>query len=238
VPALISHFFSNNPDETLYTTSKRIVRPPGLIPLDEASKLAELDPIWAERGKAIQSYALLEQSLCSLMEHLGDIPESVAPIIFYKITSTGVRKAIIEKLLHRKHGSKFNLFWNQYLESLRPIDIKRNQIVHWLSVSNVKVDSESTLHSGVMLVPPNFHAASEDGPHLTTKDLKAFSKKCSDFADLATIFWKINTRPYEFTSTESWMKIFQQPLIYPLPEDHLLFQTRATPQTQPLSLPE
>jgi hypothetical protein len=52
------------------------------MPLDAALKLAENDPIWTNRGQAIQSYAILEQSLCHALAQLGDMKEDVALSIF------------------------------------------------------------------------------------------------------------------------------------------------------------
>ena len=55
----------------------------------------------------------------------------VAGVIFFKISSTAVRIAIMEKLIHDRHGPRYNLFWNAFLKQLRQIDTKRNEIVHW-----------------------------------------------------------------------------------------------------------
>ena len=116
--------------------------------------LLERDELWAERGKAIQSYALLEQSLSMLFSQLSDTTESVAATIFYKITSTAARNAIIEKLLRQKYSAKFNLFWNSYLRLLKPIDIKRNEIVHWIAASISRLDDTGTIICGTILIPP------------------------------------------------------------------------------------
>ena len=157
VPRLISHtFIGGNWDSSYYNTTDPCGPRPGGLDNSILEQLAEIDPIWAERGKAIQSYALLEQSLCDLFGFLSDTKDEIAATIFYKITSTGSRNAILDKLLRRKFGNKYNLFWNIYLKSLRPIDTRRNEIVHWLSAAITGLDRDSIIHCGVVLVPAKY----------------------------------------------------------------------------------
>lgn len=77
---------------------------PPTIALDEVSRVLDVDPFWAVRAKAIQSYASLEQSLCGLFASLGDIAPPVAGIIFFKISSADSRNKIIEKLFRHKYS--------------------------------------------------------------------------------------------------------------------------------------
>jgi hypothetical protein len=229
VRTLISHFFPNHPDASLYTVTDDTVRhDPPRLDQQFVRQLAEMDPIWAERGKAIQSYAQLEQSLCFLMETLGDMPKGVAPIIFYKITSAKARAAIIDKMLARKYGHKYNLFWNAYLKSLHPIDTKRNEIVHWLSASVGKLNEDGKICAGVVLVPPNFHAYKLDSPRLRISELQQFSEKCEIYWRLCNTFCIVNHPDFSEEKADAWLHIFQQPFLYPLPEDHLLYKSLAT----------
>ncbi|HMC13564.1 MAG TPA: hypothetical protein VKG67_04395, partial [Gallionellaceae bacterium] len=101
------------------------------IALKEASKVLDQDPFWAVRAKAIENYASLEQSQCRLLAALGNIEPEVAGIIFFKISSTDSRNKIIEKLFRRKYQGQYNLFINSLVSQLKPINIKRNEIVHW-----------------------------------------------------------------------------------------------------------
>ena len=197
------------------------------------NQLADSDPIWAERGKAIQAYALLEQALCELMQDLSGTNAEAASIIFYKITSTGSRNAIIEKLLRRKHGKKYNLFWNSYLKELRPIDIRRNEIVHWLSASLSATDYTGAIICGVILIPPGAHAFSHDADHISSLDLQNFSTKCDEFARLCRIFIRVSNLNRAQDGFDTWLDIFQKPFLYPLPKDHLLSQMSSAQHTQP-----
>lgn len=230
-------FLVGSDDPELYTMSDGVKRPKRELPIEEVMNWAESDPIWANRGKAIQGYAQLESSLCSMMAELGGIPRETSLTIFFKITSTGSRNSILEKLLHAKHGSKFNLFWNCFFKELRPIDTKRNEIVHWLAAANANLDAENVLHVGVTLIPPSSASSQIAGPilKLTSKDLIAFAKKCDDFSRLANMFLASTSPSYgaDPESMKPWLDIFQQPLVYPLPEDHLLFQKPQVPDNQP-----
>src|SRR3990167_130630 len=199
-----------NPD--LYSLTDNTQRTDNNIPLDAVIAMAEMDPIWAHRGKAIQGYAQLESALCFLMSSLGNIPLPTATTIFYKITSTGSRNSILEKLLHEKHGSKFNLFWNAYFKELRPIDLKRNEIVHWLAAANAALNVDNMLIVGVTLIP-TASVGNADTTGITSTELIAFQTKCDEFARLAAMF-VMATQPESGTapdSMEPWLDIFQQP---------------------------
>jgi hypothetical protein len=108
--ALISTFLVGSEDSKLYSITDGIVRLDKNIPLDDALKLGEQDPIWVNRGKAIQSYAMLEQSLCLLLAGLAAVDLETAGTIFYKITNTGSRSGILERLLQKNTGQSSTLF--------------------------------------------------------------------------------------------------------------------------------
>jgi hypothetical protein len=85
------------------------------IDMTEVIKIAELDEFWSVRGKAIQSYANLEQALLTLFASLSGLKHDAAAIIMFKITSVDARSSILEKLFRRRFGSKFNLFRNSLI---------------------------------------------------------------------------------------------------------------------------
>lgn len=209
---------------SLYT----IVDPEGKrrenVDLNYVRLLVENDPLWAERGKAIQSYALLEQALSMLFANLSDTTEVVAATIFYRITSYGARTAIIEKLLHQKHQSKYNLFWNSYKKHLKPVDTKRNEIVHWVCAVIAKLNDDGIITCGLILIPSNVHSFFPEMTFLSMSDLVEFSSKCDVFSRLCNIFRRVIQDDKEQLSFDAWLHIFQQPLTYPLPRDHLLYK--------------
>jgi hypothetical protein len=226
ISQLISHFLLSSPIENHYSMTDGIVRRDRNIPLDDALKLAQQHPIWANRGKAIQSYAILEQSLSRALADLGDMARETAATIFYKITNTDSRRNILEKLLHKKYGTRFNAFWNAYLKELRYIDLKRNAIVHWLSVMYVALNTDNVMIIGIELIPPSY-TGGEPSEHITSDDLTAFAQKCDVFGRLCGMFVSATSdklMPDEIRS--SWLEICQQPLVYPLPVGHPLLTAK------------
>jgi hypothetical protein len=161
--------------------------------------------------------------------------QSVAATIFFKVSSYDARNKIIEKLIHKKHSSAFNLFWNGYLKELRTIDLKRNEIVHWMTVQHVGLDAQSRIVAGVTLIPPNFWDVDPtSGPRITCKDLAAFFVKCEIFSRLCNMFTLITgDHGVGPEITQPWLEIFRQPLAYPLPADHLLLQKPDKPDGPP-----
>ena len=196
------------------------------------------DPIWEWRGFAIASYSGLEQSLCSLFEDLLGTGGEKAAIVFFKITNSQARNAILEKLIKETHGNEYNLFWNSYLKELRTIDIKRNEIVHW----TVAINATNTEDRGsARLITPNLWSYTPDeSPTVTVGDLREFSKKCGIFSTLITSFNRYVSCRGQYEDAQllaSWLQIFHEPLSYPLPEHHLIFQSDEEPESPPRPSP-
>ncbi len=229
---LISHIVRGVHWDKSYYTIRDHSKPRREIVSSEVELLVERDPIWEARGKAIQSYALLEHALSDLLSALSDTDEAVGATIFYKITSTSARSAIIEKLLRRKHKSKYAAFWNAYLKALRPVDLKRNEIVHWLSFAVAELDSFGALNCGVILVPSAYHGFSKSTPHLTLADLTLFTTQCDELSRLCNLFnWSTHRSIFKHPQLNALRDIFLQPLTYPLPEGHLLYKLSSEPSS-------
>jgi hypothetical protein len=235
MPNLISTFLIGSPNPAYYSLTDGIVRPDKRIDLGDALKLAEQDPIWANRGKAIQSYAMLEQSLSFLLADLGGMSRETAWTIFYRISNTDSRSKILQKLLRKKHESLFNLFWNAYFTQLKQINIKRNEIVHWLCAMNAAINTRDMMIVGITLIHPS--SLGDKAPHtqITSNELIDFATKCDVFARLCTMFVGVTSNQLTEDEAKPWLDIFQQPLVYPLPADHPLNQTTAIPDNPPQS---
>lgn len=188
------------------------------------------DAIWTSRGKAIHGYAQLESALCAVLASLSGMSHSVAAEVFYKITNSSARNGILEKLLHKKYGTIYNAFWNEYLRQLRTLDLKRNEIVHWLGAVYISPKDDGALYVGVGLIPPARANDVQDAPFLTAADLEIFETKCEEFAHMAFSFSQIENPKYG-----SLRDTFQQPFVYPLPKDHPLFRQPLEPDNQPQS---
>lgn len=196
------------------------------IALEDVSTVLGQDPFWAVRAKAIQSYASLEQSLCGLLAALAEIEPEVAGIIFFKISSADSRNKIIEKLFHRKYQGQYNLFINSLISQLRPIDRKRNEIVHWNTSQTISGPTQSDW--SLSLIPPNFWAHNVDTPSISIRDLITFANKCSFYGRLINMFWLVmDPRHQEFVALtrDTWIEIFSQSIVYPPQADHPLYTT-------------
>lgn len=199
-----------------------------IIDLGEAQAIADSDPMWDARGKAIQAYATLEQSLCQLFVALGNIPKDVAPVIFFRITSQDVRNKILEKLARIRHGDKYNLFFNSLFKQLHTVDGDRNGIVHWHAVQTVGANEAGQTTVAMSLKPPASLnvARMEDfanAPEFTTQLLIEFINKCVFYSRLMNMFWMVTSGVADATpgfDKQRWLDTFQQPIVYPPPPTH------------------
>jgi hypothetical protein len=183
------------------------------------------NPFWPARALAIQSYALLEQQLGEFFAGLSDTDPIVAGIIFFKITNTGARNAILEKLFKYKYKGSYNLFRNSLLKQLPAIDTKRNEIVHWNTIHRLSSTDEGELSGDLLLEPPSLWPEEPSEAALTINDLEAFRDKCRFYAQIIGRFAElvIHRRtifgwPQE--RYEAWHDVFDQAIVYPPPADH------------------
>jgi len=192
--------------------------------MTEVIKLAEADEFWAIRGKAIQSYANLEQSLLGLFAYLSGIEREPAAIILFRISSADARNKIIKKLFKRRFADNFNLFRNSFLDQLRPINLERNEVVHWNTACQMGHDGNKET-AKLMLIPPAF-VPSPDHPKKDVAGLRAFDAKCTFYSRLLNMFMGIECEAAAGIPEEvklPWHAIFAQPIVYPPPADHPLF---------------
>jgi len=194
------------------------------IPIEEVSRVLDQDPFWAIRAKAIEAYASLEQSLCRLLASSGDMEPEVAGIIFFKISSTDSRNKIIEKLFKRRHKGEYNLFINSLFAQLRPINSRRNEIVHWNTAQTISGSSQSDW--SLALMPPNFWMRDSSSPLISTEDLIVFANKCSFYSRLINMV-SLVLDPHHRESVASirdeWLDVLGEPITYPPPVTHPLF---------------
>src|SRR4051812_26824585 len=150
----------------------------GLDDLGKLQREAAGSPLWAIRGQAIQAYANLEQSLCSLMAHLSGMDPSVAAIVFFKIVSTGARASILEKLLKKNYGTAYNRYWGSFEGRLREVDVKRNCIVHWNATIVVRDAYGDGSSSKLELMPPNMWDVDSNTPSYNADKITEFILEC------------------------------------------------------------
>jgi hypothetical protein len=182
---------------------------------------------FAVRGRAIQSYATLEQSIAQLFCGLADLKIEVAQIIFFKITSSNSRNNIVEKLFRRRFGSEYKVFRNSLLKQLRTIDRRRNEIVHWNVIEDIAIAADGKGTSVLKLTPPAFWIRDDETADLTKNDLSAFVVQCDFYSRLINMFGlttgliSLSTPPSE-EDKKPWLEIFNQSVVYPAPGNHPL----------------
>jgi hypothetical protein len=194
--------------------------PPWLPPLpaDARFKIA--------RAEAIEAYSSLEISLARIFAEVLSTKPDLAGIVLFRIGNTRARNRMIEQLIKRRYGPKYNLYWNSLFKFIGQLDQTRNEVVHWSTSVLPNFNRSGTLTSAtVKLVPPNIWDRKRGKQKLTERDLKTFALKC-DFAEAAV--WSFVTfavsRYGSRKRRATWRDIFQQPLAYPPPENHPICQ--------------
>jgi hypothetical protein len=173
------------------------------------------------RACAIEAYALVENSLVSLYAHLMGVPADVAGVSFFRINNSRARLAILERLLKKKHGATHNFFWNSLVKNhLRPLDDLRNQVVHWIVMTNLEYNDQEVRIGGHTLHPPNYWDRTENTPNMSEEELYDFSLKSYFLFRLVAEFVRFLAGREQMPP--AWQQIFQQPVAYPPPDIHPL----------------
>lgn len=189
------------------------------------------------RGLAVEAYAGLEHKLCDLFAYVAGTSREASPIIFFKITNTGARNAILEKLLRLRHGTDYNLFWNSFVKMLGQTDVQRNEVVHWTYAC--WTDEELPSPPKARLLPAHGDWPPTT-PYYDAERLNAFASKCRFLTELCMHFVIHLTpnSPWKSAITDAWLDIFRQPITYPIPATHPLHQNPPAPESPPPPSPE
>jgi hypothetical protein len=206
--------------------------------VDPIVKASE-DAFHATRGRAIEAYAVLEQCLCNLFACFGGINENIAGIVFFKITSSRVRDAIMDKLLRKKHGTTYALFWNSMIKQIDKISRRRNEIVHWKTVLHFAQRPEECFFT---LNPPNFWGYDANTEEYTASRLQDFIAECEFVSRLCSFFHMFLTHDvssmWKPDQVQTWHDIFQRASVYPPPNTHPLTQSSSILGNLPPTSPE
>lgn len=172
------------------------------------------------RGCAIQEYTGVEFALCALLSHLLGTTSDYAAIVFYRIINSSARTRILDDLYQKRHGDKFASHWKSLLKTLRTLDQRRNEIVHWHKISAVTVTDDGSVPTGAWLSPPAFWASDGDHPEIGLTDLAEFVSQCNVVHRSMGMLTSFLSGHLPDEAETKWQPIFEQPFVYPLPDDH------------------
>jgi hypothetical protein len=151
--------------------------------------------------------------------------EGVAGVIFYKITNADARNKIIEALIKKKFASRYSSFWKTYLKSVSQIDKRRNEIVHWAAMTEIKDMRRETLEIEITFRPGNYWDSlnKPDQPKLNAADLRAFIDRCAVHTKMISMFVMLMRGHVESENLSMWESIFAQKFEYPVPPENPAF---------------
>jgi hypothetical protein len=207
------HVFVNPRLDRLMASHKK-----SLLPPDASLKIARAD--------AIDAYGGLEIALTRLFAQVLGTKPDLAGIVLFRVGNARARNKMIEHLIKRKHGAKYNLYWNSVLKFIGQLDQRRNEIVHWHMMIQPNFNRTGRLTSATAtLRPPNLWDRRRTKESLSGRDLREFASRC-DFADAAVwsfVFYG-QGRHGNRKLRATWQDIFRQPLTYPPPDNHPIRQ--------------
>lgn len=196
----------------------------------DAEKQIPTDPLRIEfhlaRATALDAYATLESAMMTLYAHLMGVKNDIAGVTFFRLNNARQRNAILGRLIKKRHKDKYNLFWNSVEKHLNMLDATRNQVVHWTVADHTSANEKGQTR-WMSLVPPNFWDRDENTPEMRLADVHDFIVKAQFFTRaLQALLWTMDGKK---KIRQSWRDICLQPLAYPPPNTHPLFQSWQEP---------
>jgi hypothetical protein len=190
-----------------------------------------LSPFDIARFAALKEYAELEYELCLLFRNLLGVESDVAGAIFYQISNTRTRYAIITSLIDINQGGRLKA-WKKLETWLTPRDTARNHLTHWFEDRIVQVnmsgEGKSLKTESVTEIPnlrnPTRRWRSAVG-QLSYKENGMWDErdKARVMKHIINRFGLTVERPEEWP----WTDIFQQPATHQNPEAFLQHLNRA-----------
>src|SRR5690242_13362940 len=136
------------------------------------------------------------------------------PDLKYRLSQQNLRKAPPKKT------------WKSIQFILEPVfrraeSEKRNEIVHWLRAMHLALNTQNMMIVGVTLIHPS--SLGDKLPpqnYITSNHLLDFATKCHVFVRLCTMFTILSAGRLTGDEAKPRLDMFQQSLVYPLPEGH------------------
>jgi len=187
------------------------------------------------RATAIQAYANIESALCTLFSRLLGIAEDTAGVVFYRITNARYRNKILQELQEKRCGDTHAKFWNSFESFVRRLDQRRNEIVHWHVVQDLDLSKPHPEVASWNLRPPAGWLLGSPAV-ISDKEMVEFIQQCEFISRLTNMFGMIIVQGKGSEDSRApWLKIFQQPIVYPPPEGHPLYPRPKEPSPRPQS---
>ena len=176
------------------------------------------DQLAALRGRAIQEYGIVEQSVCQLFSHLSGTGPNVAGVVFFNVRDAHSIHRILRRPLEKRYGQQYSVFWMSLAALIRQCSEVRNKIAHW----GVRVEVGDGGFQRLSLIPPNFWDLDSSIAPLTTEDIEDFVGRCAFASRLCNMFVRFleGDAPDEMKAT--WLAVFSSAAEYPPPVGHPL----------------
>lgn len=192
------------------------------VGVGEVFRAADNNPFWGTRAAAIEAHAILEQSLCMLFSLVTGLSNSAAGTMFFRLGAT-IRIVLLDKFFSENYGKTYSAFWKSLVKGIREINDTRNKIIHWRTAySPGDIDSSGQRSVTLTLTQPNFWEFNSTAQPIGIADLEEFIQKCRVYSNFCSQFYFTQGGTLNAVTSKTWLDIFLQPIVYPLPDNHLL----------------
>jgi len=196
--------------------------------------MPEVSKTDAAKLDALNQYSTLEITLAFILSACLGVDHKTGFVVFYRITNNRSRYAIIHDLI-LKNYAEIAPFWKGLEKKLSSIDQRRNNLVHWVSVSSLNRDTGDV--TDPIFQPAHRWIGGTTGGRMDYAQVKALAKETGDTNSIASYF-HLFLGPTCLHGHQALRKIFLQPLNSRTQEALHQAVSAAEQQLPPQSFPE
>lgn len=174
--------------------------------------MANFSPLSLARLELINEYAELEHQLCAAFGQAAKINPEIAKVIFFQISNTRSRYAIMSKVLSIHHSNQCSRSWPKIEKWLTPCDTARNHVVHWVErttpVILMNLESKTSRIGDPRIEIRNPSSPEPFGKSYTAKSVSEETTRIMIMKSIVNRFYLTLWEPDNWP----WTEIFHQPI--------------------------
>ena len=171
--------------------------------------MAEISSFDFARLAALKQYSDLERELSMVMRYALGTDHQAAVVVYYGITNTRARYAIIGKLLGTRDNGAYRKSWECIERWLTPCDTDRNQLIHWsegeATIIDFQLEGPTAISTHKVLRHPS--GGGPKSPHHSERDIWIKRDKMRVMLQIVNRFGLTLAAPTGWP----WLDIFQRP---------------------------
>lgn len=178
--------------------------------------MPDVSPFDFARLAALKQYSDLEFELCHVLRYALGVDAAAGAAVFYGISNTRARYAMISNLLRQRHKGAYRKAWSKIEGWVGPCDGDRNQLIHWAEDIDIIISftgeddlrETSIYYRDKLKNPTGLWQQNDNAPKIYERDVWEKRDKMRVLMHIVNRFGLTLHKPKSWP----WTDIFRQPI--------------------------